>query len=176
MTNQVIKNRKLIIATAVTVGVIAAALLAFSPLLASAQTAPQDKSPPQITGSVDVGKTMKNLIKEGRNISLSDAASTAEKKITNGVAVGGHLGIVQGFLVYTIVVQDQQADKTYMVIVDAGNGQVLYTSEGHQMKSFGGMFGEAGKSWHGHGFGPRGMHQGQSMPEQPHSQNQPSQS
>ncbi|MBI3842001.1 MAG: PepSY domain-containing protein [Thaumarchaeota archaeon] len=176
MTNQVIKNKKLVIAAAVTVGVIAAALLAFSPLLASAQTAPENKSPPQITGSVDVGKTMKNLIKEGRNISFSDAVSTAEKKITNGVAVGGHLGIVQGFLVYTIVVQDQQADKTYAVIVDAGNGQVLYTSEGHQMKSFGGMFGDGGMSCHGHGFGQRGMHQGQSMPEQPQSQNQPGQS
>ncbi len=174
MTNQVIKNQKLVIAAAVTVGVIAAALLAFSPLLASAQTAPQNKTPPQITGTVDVGKTMKNFIKEGRNISLSDAASAAEKQVTNGVAVEGHIGIVQGFLVYTIVVQDQQADKTYVVIVDAGNGQVLYTSEGHQMKSFGGMFGEAGKSWHGHGFGPRGMHQDQSMPQQPQSQNQPS--
>ena len=174
MTSQVIKNRKFVIATAATISVIAAALLAFAPMWATAQTATPDKSP-QITGSVNVGETMKNYIKEGRNISLSDAASTAEKKVTNGVAVGGHLGIVQGYLVYTISVLDQKTDNTYMVIIDAGNGQVLYTSEGHPMKSFGGMFGDAGKSWHGHGFGPRGMHQDKSMPE-PQSENQPGQS
>jgi hypothetical protein len=76
--------------------------------------------------------------------------------------VGGHLGVVQGYLVYTFFTVNAQSNTGFLTVVDAGNGKVLYTSEGQQMGSFGiPMFGAFGPSrfpgfggfWHGT-FGP----------------------
>src|ERR1051325_687710 len=50
---------------------------------------------PKITGSINVVQTTKNVIKDNLKVSLSQAADIAEKQITNGTIVGGHLGEVQ---------------------------------------------------------------------------------
>ena len=77
---------------------------------------------PEIKGSVDVGKDVMSSVK----IDFPEAASIAETK-EGGAVVNGNLGVQNGYLVYTFsVVSDNQMR---IVIVDAGDGKVLYTSE-----------------------------------------------
>jgi hypothetical protein len=88
---------------------------------------------PNITGSVNVGQTAKSFIKDNLKIPFSQAVDIAGKQITNGTVVGGHLGIVQGYLVYKFFAMNPTTHTGYLTIVDAGNGKVLYTSQGQQM-------------------------------------------
>src|SRR6188472_254638 len=108
---------------------------------------------PNITGSVNVGQTAKSFIKDNQ-VSFSQAADIAGKQITNGTVVGGHLGVVQGYLVYKFFAVNPTTHTGYLTIVDAGNGKVLYTSQGQQMggssgtpEAMGGAFG--GRPLHG---------------------------
>lgn len=103
---------------------------------------------PNITGSVNVGQTAKSFIKDNLKVSFSQAADIAGKQITNGTVVGGHLGVVQGYLVYKFFAVNPTTHTGYLTIVDAGNGKVLYTSQGQQMggssgtpEAMGGAFG-----------------------------------
>ena len=92
------------------------------------------------------------------------ASATAEKQVANGNVLGGHIGIAQGYLVYTFFVVNPENQTGYKVIVDAGNGQVLYTSQGNALGTFGhgglgmfghgglGTFGQDGVKWMRHGF------------------------
>jgi uncharacterized membrane protein YkoI len=78
-------------------------------------------------------------------VSFLEAASIAAKQITNGTIVGGHLGVVQGYLVYTFLATNVQSKTGFLTIVDAGNGHILYTSQGITIGSFGpSMFGPFG--------------------------------
>jgi hypothetical protein len=86
--------------------------------------------PNQITGSINVRHAMQNFINENMNVTLADAIGRAESRITNGTVVEGHLGVVHNYLVYTITVANIGNGTLYKVIVDAGNGSVLYTSLG----------------------------------------------
>ena len=101
---------------------------------------------PNITGSINVPKMISDQIK----VSFSDAAKTAEGQVDGGKVIGGHLGIVHGYLVYSFMIVNPDNQTGYMVIVDAGNGTVLYKSEGFQTGSFG--------DHSGFGSGPWGMH------------------
>ena len=106
---------------------------------------------PTINGSVSVGEGIKNFLEENAKISFVTAAQTAQNQIANGTVAGGHLGVTQGYLTYTYIIVDQATDTLHKVIIDAGNGQVLYRSEGQQIGSFGQtMFGPFG---HGKGDG-----------------------
>src|SRR5919108_4445701 len=113
---------------------------------------------PQINGSVSVKENIKNFLIENTKVPFRIAAGTAQKQIANGTVLGGHIGVTQGYLTYTYIVVDPPKDILYRVIIDAGNGQVLYTSEGRQIGSFSqpmfGPFGHGG-FWHGP-FGPFG--------------------
>jgi uncharacterized membrane protein YkoI len=110
---------------------------------------------PNITGSVNVGQTAKSFIKDNLKVSFSQAADIAGKQITNGTVVGGHLGVVQGYLVYKFFAVNPTTHTGYLTIVDAGNGKVLYTSQGQQM---GGSFGTPEVM--GGAFGGRPLHGG----------------
>jgi hypothetical protein len=114
-------------------------------------TAPQL---PRFTGSINVGQALKNFTNNNVKVSFLEAASIAAKQTTNGTIVGGHLGVVQGYLVYTFFAMNAQSKTGFLVIVDAGNGHVLYTSQGHQsIGSFGPpIFGPFGL-WRAAGFG-----------------------
>jgi uncharacterized membrane protein YkoI len=109
---------------------------------------------PQINGSVGVRDNIQNFFKENTKIPFTMAAETAQKQIANGTVLGGHLGVAQGYLIYTYFVIDPAKETGHKVIIDAGNGQVLYTSEGQSLGSFGPshMFRPFGP-WKGHGFG-----------------------
>jgi uncharacterized membrane protein YkoI len=106
---------------------------------------------PAINGSINIREGIKNFFEQNAKISFVTAAQTAQKQIANGTILGGHIGITQGYLTYTYLIVDPTKDTTYKVIIDAGNGKVLYTSKGLQMGSFGQpMFGPFGH-WKGHG-------------------------
>jgi uncharacterized membrane protein YkoI len=111
---------------------------------------------PKITGSINVVQTTKNIIKDNLKVPFSQAADIAGKHITNGTVVGGHLGVVQGYLVYTFFAINPAAQTGYLTIVDAGNGKVLYTSQGQQMGI--GSFGTSGALGPQHGPADRWEH------------------
>ena len=152
-------NKKVIIVVAVlAVGALSAVLVASSLAQATAQEQQQrmmmsfGEAMPQINGSVSVANETSNFINENVKVSFVAAAQTAQGQVTNGTVLGGHLGVVQGYLVYTHFVADAANQRGHLVIVDAGNGDVLHTSEGQSFSSFGPpmMFGR----WGGHtGFG-----------------------
>lgn len=79
---------------------------------------------PTIQGSIDVNQLLMQSVKT----SFADAANTAQSAITGGTVIGGELGPNQGYLVYNFRVLDSSG-KTHLVIVDAGNGQVLSNTE-----------------------------------------------
>ena len=150
-------NKKVIIVVAVlAVGVLSAVLVASSLAQATAQEQQQQRmlmsfgeGMPQINGSVSLANEASNFINENVKVSFVAAAQTAQGQVTNGTVLGGHLGVVQGYLVYTFFVSDIGNQTGHLVVVDAGNGNVLYTSEGQSFGSFGHpmMFGP----WGGHG-------------------------
>jgi uncharacterized membrane protein YkoI len=112
---------------------------------------------PKINGSVNVGENIKTLLKENTKISFTAAAETAGKQVGNGTILGGHLGVTQGYLTYTYLIADPNKDTAYRVTIDAGNGKVLYTSQGQPISSFGhppmfGPFGHRGARGFDGGF------------------------
>jgi uncharacterized membrane protein YkoI len=140
-----------------TVGVLSAVLAVSSIAQAAAQQQQQQKmmwwsgqGMPKINGSVSIANKASNFINENVKVSFVAAAQTAQRQVVNGTVVGGHLGVVQGYLAYTFFVADTSNQTGQLVVVDAGNGNVLYTSEGQSFGFFGHpMFGP----WSGHGFG-----------------------
>ena len=119
---------------------------------------------PTINGSVNVRDGIKNFFAENAKTPFITGAQTAQEQIVNGTVLGGHLGVTQGYLTYTYLVANPTTDAAHKVIIDAGNGLVLSTSEGKQIGSwdqsmFGGSFehGREHKRFGGYGgFGPFG--------------------
>jgi len=85
-------------------------------------------TPPQIQGSVN----LQQLLLSNVHTKFTDAANTAAGAVTNGQVIGGSLTVIQGSVVYSFRVFD--GTNIYSVIVDAGNGKVLNTSQGHPMQ------------------------------------------
>jgi len=174
-------NKRIVIpAVALVAAAVVGLMVIFSSPLAAAQNA-TDNSGNQtgtkahaIIGSVNLRQTISNYIKDNAKVSFVDAANTAAKQISNGQVLGGKIGIVQGYLVYTFMVSDTANDTGYLVIVDAGNGQVLYTSPGHTMSGiFGFGGGERGMFGKQHG-GLMMNHHDYPMPSQGNNTVQPS--
>jgi hypothetical protein len=118
---------------------------------------------PKINGSVNVGEGIKNFFVSNAKTPFITAAQTAHDQVANGTILGGHIGVTQGYLTYTFFVVNPANDTAHIVIIDAGNGQVLYTSGGKQIGSWGQtMLGSSGHARAfegfsgGHGFGPFG--------------------
>ena len=118
---------------------------------------------PQINGSVSVANETSNFINENVRVPFVEAAQTAQGQVANGTVLGGHLGMVQGYLVYKFFVVANNANQAgHLTVIDAGNGDMLYTSEGQPLGSFGhssifgprsgGGYGEGGWGgpWKGH--------------------------
>ena len=121
---------------------------------------------PKINGSVNVREGIKNFFAENAKIPFITAAQSAQDQVDNGTVMGGHIGVTQDYLTYTYFVVNPINDTALKVIVDAGNGQVLSTSEIRHMGSmdksmfgsFGGGLGREPEGFgpFGHGFGPFG--------------------
>ena len=155
-TRNFLSKKAIIVVAVLAVGALSAVLVASSLAQATAQEQQQQRmlmgfgeGMPQINGSVSLANEASNFINENVKVSFVAAAQTAQGQVTNGTVLGGHLGVVQGYLVYTFFVSDLGNQTGHLVIVDAGNGNVLYTSEGQSFGSFGlpMMFGP----WGGHG-------------------------
>ena len=107
---------------------------------------------PRINGSINVGQEIKNFFNENTKIPFNTAAETALSQVAKGKILEGHLGVTQGYLTYTFFVVKPTNQTGYKVIVDAGNGKVLNTSEGFPIGSF-------ASSWMGHREGQwQGFH------------------
>jgi uncharacterized membrane protein YkoI len=161
-------SKKVLIPAILGIGILLSAIFVASPLGNSwAQQQQQQRLPmginntnireydtiPKINGSVNVEDNIRSFLEENTKIPFVSAAETAQKQIANGTVLGGHLGVTQGYLTYTYIIVDQAKETIHKVIVDAGNGQSLYVSEGRHLDSFSQpMFGSFG---HGkaHGFG-----------------------
>jgi uncharacterized membrane protein YkoI len=165
-------SKKVIIAVAVlAVGTLSAVLVVPSLAQAIAQEQQEDQQRrrmmmiwsgegmPQINGSVNIANETTDFINENVNVSFVEAAQAAQGQVMNGTVLGGHLKVLQGYLVYTFFVAEIDNQMGHLVIVDAGNGNVLFTSEGQSLGSVGHpmMFGhwEGGHGgsgqWHGPG-------------------------
>jgi hypothetical protein len=167
MKKSIFMDKKLFIPAILITGLIAAYLMATPVLAVIGHKMMENSTMPKITGSVNVGDAIKNFTKDNQKVPFSAASATAEKQVTNGKVLGGHIGIAQGYLVYTFFVVNPENQTGYKVIVDPGNGQVIYTSQGNALGTFGhggpGMFGHDGAKWMRHGlngFGESGDDRG----------------
>jgi uncharacterized membrane protein YkoI len=78
-----------------------------------------------ITGSVDLMSVISQAIGSKINVSLSDAATSAETSVGNeSHAVSAELGENSGFLVYNIMVIDPNMNFS-RIVVDPGTGEIL---------------------------------------------------
>jgi len=129
-----IMDRKVIIPAAFAVlAVTMVGLVVLGPISVLAQnstntTSNGTQAKPNITGSVSIQNATNAFVKNNVKINFNDAANTAKAQMTNGVVTSGRLSEVQGFLTYTFMVANYDAGTMKIVIVDAGNGSVLYTS------------------------------------------------
>ena len=140
--------------------------------LAYAQTAgttsvpsSQGTTPPQIQGSVNLQQMLLSSVQT----KFSDAANIAAGAVTNGRVIGGSLSVIQGSMVYNFKVIDDT--NAYSVIVDVGNGKVLYTSQGHPIQ-MSGLFG-MGHSGMMHKFHMRGTAPQSQQPSSTNTENPP---
>ncbi len=89
---------------------------------------------PEITGTIVITETS-NDYSDKAQIVLSVAMAVAENSVENGKALWGKLDVTQGFLVYKIGVLAND-DIFHKVVVDAGNGEALYVSDGVSKKDW----------------------------------------
>ena len=127
---------------------------------------------PQINGSVNIKQQTNKFLQDNVKIPFNTAASTAQSQVSGGVVVGGHLGVVQGYLVYVFNVINYEQNMSKMVIVDAGNGQVLHTSDALPLHigglgGFSGYPGRFGSHQGSFGMNLGGMHKGMMMATTP---------
>ena len=113
---------------------------------------------PQINGSVSVVNETMDFINGNVKVSFIGVAQTAHLQVTNGTVLGRHLAMVQGYLVYTFLVANTANQIGHLTVVDTGNGNVLYNSEGQSLGSFshsifGHLVGNGYGGWRGPGKG-----------------------
>lgn len=124
-----------------------------------------------ITSSINLMSVISEAIGSNINVSLSDAALTAESSLGNGShAASAELGENNGYLVYNVMVIDPNMNFS-KVVVDPGNGEVLFnkqlSKEEHMMMHKMGeqgmmmspgmtMGGPGGMMKHDMGMGPSG--------------------
>lgn len=124
-----------------------------------------------ITSSINLMSVISEAIGSNINVSLSDAALTAESSIGNGShAASAELGENNGYLVYNVMVIDPNMNFS-KVVVDPGNGEVLFNKQlskeehmmMHEMGERGMMMspgmtmgGPGGMMKHDMGMGPSG--------------------
>jgi uncharacterized membrane protein YkoI len=82
-----------------------------------------------LTGSVQIFPGLSQTIQSKAKISLSTAATNAEKSVgPSSHAVSAHVGIKNGYLIYSVRIVDSN-NNLHWIIVDAGNGKVLLSQQ-----------------------------------------------
>ncbi len=108
-------------------GVLGLSLVGLSPMFASAEYN-HHYDMPEITGTITASDNHKENLEKAQ-ISFSEASEVAQSAVEEGQVTGGYLGVVNGYLVYKFKVVDAQ-ENIHKVIVDAGEKNSLYVSEG----------------------------------------------
>lgn len=114
-------------------GVLGLSLVGSSPMFAQAEYT-HHYDMPEITGTITASQDHLENLKKAQ-ISFSEASDVAQGAVEQGQVTGGNLGVVQGYLVYKFKVIDEQGN-LHKVIVDAGEKNALYVSEGKTWDSF----------------------------------------
>ena len=121
---------------------------------------------PNITGSIPLGPTIAKAIASKVNVTLANASTTAEKAVgANAHAGAVRIGVVHGFLVYMALVVDSN-NNFHGVLVDAGNGKVLASTQMSMMAMM-----QSGMGMMGPGMGMMGP--SMAVPIQPGMMNGP---
>jgi hypothetical protein len=113
---------------------------------------------PQINGTINLKNNTNNISIKNISVPFLTAAQSAQSAISNGTIIGGNIGITQGFLTYNFAISNPTNNTLSKVIVDAGNGKVLYTSPGLSLNST--QFAMKGMNSMNDGFGGHGMNDG----------------
>lgn len=150
---QTSQNKKVIVAGVLAATLSLAAVFLLQPALAQTTT-----DIPDLNGSVSINNATNEFIKENVKVSFGAAAETALGQ-AQGSIISGHLAPVQGYLTYVFKVANYDAGTYRIVIVDAGNGSVLYTSEDLTLRygGFGAGCGQHGGFGHGNWMGKGDM-------------------
>jgi hypothetical protein len=83
--------------------------------------------PINFTGSIPLRSTINKAISSVIKVPLIEAVSTAQKLVgSNSSATLAILRPLIGYLVYDVHVRNNSNNTSYAVIIDPGNGQVLY--------------------------------------------------
>jgi Peptidase propeptide and YPEB domain len=110
-----------------------------------------------ITGSIPLGSTISSAISLKVKTNLSDAVIIAQKAV--GSKTSATLAFIRplnGYLVYDVHVKNNSNNTTYAVIVDPGNGKVLYKQTPPSLVFGPGHHGIFGKGKMGSFFGGYG--------------------
>jgi uncharacterized membrane protein YkoI len=142
-------SKKVLVATILGIGILLPAIFILSPYTI-AQQQQQQFTTNDLNGSVNIVDDISNYLKESTKIPFTTATETAQQQITNGTVLGGHLGVTRGYLTYAYLVVNPIDETLHKVIIDAGNGQVLGTSEGPSLDSFGLAESRGFGHWRGH--------------------------
>jgi uncharacterized membrane protein YkoI len=82
-----------------------------------------------LTGSIEVDKTIAEAFKSKVTVSMIDAITAAQNSVgPNSIVKEAELTHAHGYLVYKLKVVDENMKK-YKVIVDPGNGSILMQKE-----------------------------------------------
>jgi uncharacterized membrane protein YkoI len=117
---------------------------------AATPTSPNQRNLPNtstvnITGSIPLRSTITEAIYSKVKTNLSDAIIIAQKSVgTNTSATLAFIRPLNGYLVYDVHVRNNSNNTTTAVIVDAGNGKVLYKQSPPSL-----VFGDFGFGHHG---------------------------
>jgi hypothetical protein len=120
-----------------------------------------EKSRPlDISGSIPLQSTVSQALRAEIQVSMAEAITKVQNTTgENSSVVSAYLRPLQGFLVYNVGVIGAN-NTLYKLIVDPGNGEILYTSEGRQLDSFHhlmpGFYGHGKEFGHERGFGHSG--------------------
>jgi uncharacterized membrane protein YkoI len=137
-------NRKLLaVMLIVAIGATVGGSLAYAQTAGTTGPSSQSNATPQIQGSVNLQQMLLSSVQT----KFTDAANTAASAVTNGQVIAGSLAVIQGSVVYNFKVTDGK--NIYSVIVDAGNGKVLNTSQGYPIQ-IGSLLGEGHRGMMGH--------------------------
>ena len=121
-----ITSKKITFPVLFAAAIFAITLIGYAPIDVSAE---YDKfSIPEISGTISITETSDDYSDDAK-IVLSVAMAVAENSVENGKAMWGKLDVVQGFLVYKIGVLAND-DVFHKAVIDAGNGEALYVSDG----------------------------------------------
>ena len=112
-----------------------------------------------IAGSIPLRATISGALSSKVKTSLIDAIGIAQKSVgTNTSSTLGFLRPLNGYLVYDVHVKNNAGNTTYAVIVDPGNGKLLYKQALPSLVGGGvGHFGMFGHGKMGPWFGGDGI-------------------